>query len=97
MICIMNQWVIKHQTGTRMTEQEEFELDEEMQLLNSLQHTASIVDFCAMYYTALTVIAEETMSGMTVVEVHNEMIIERLNEHSELIDIVNNSEGEARH
>ena len=80
-----------------MTEQEDVELDEEMQLLDSLQKTASIVDFCAMYYTALTVISEETMSGMSVIEVHNDMIIERLNKHSELVDIVNDSEDEIRH
>jgi hypothetical protein len=78
-----------------MNKQKQFELDEEMKLLQSLSRTASIDVFCAMYYMALTVISDN--NAITVVEAHNDMIIEGLNEHSGLFNALKDVEENIRH
>ena len=77
----MNQWVIQHQIGIRMTEQEEADFDEmqnEMMFLDNIKTDTQKDELVAMYYTALQVIGDNT--DMNIVEVHNEVIMSAFDE-----------------
>jgi len=66
-----------------MTDEDMRELELEMELLESLKKNMSKNELCAMYYTALSLISDQT--DIDIVKVHNELIIDQINGTLELI------------
>ena len=60
-----------------MRERTQEELEFEMDLVGNLTNHTSVDDLVAMYYGALNLIS--TQADMSVIDVHNELIIEPLN------------------